>query len=292
MNKKMEAHPNPWLLRPACGLAIASFVFLLGMASPGRSAPPPAPTQSFTNSLGMKFVPVPGTKVLFCVWLTRVRDFEVFVKETGYNPPGGLTNGFSMAKDGWKQRGHSWKNPGFAQTGAHPVCLVNYDDANKFCAWLTRKEFAAGLIKAGQTYRLPTDAEWSQAMGPTKYPWGNKFPPPSGTGNYAGEETKDADWPRDNGIIRGYNDGFARTSPVGSFKANSFGLFDLGGNLWELCDDYFRKGVSSKDRMVRGASWCPDLPAALASSYRYYGVAGDRYAHCGFRCVVVRSSSP
>ena len=276
------------------------------MGSMPKNAPHTALTGGpFTNSLGMKFVPVPGTKVLFCVWLTRVRDFEQFANDSGHNPQ----DGFSLAKDGWKNRGNSWKNPGFAQTGDHPVSLVSFDDANKFCDWLTRKELGSGKLEAGQKYRLPTDAEWSQAVGPAKYPWGVDSPPPSGAGNYAGEEAKDADWPDNFPVIQGYNDGFARTSPVGSFKANSFGLFDMGGNLREWCDDWYRKDLNSEEtrknfpvldhdeggmklRVLRGASWDGSGSASLASSFRGFGGPGFRYASDGFRCVVVRSSSP
>ena len=59
----------------------------------------------WVNSLGMKFVPVAGTKVLFSVWDTRVRDFEMFVKSTGYDATGGM---WSIGKDGDKQRGATW----------------------------------------------------------------------------------------------------------------------------------------------------------------------------------------
>jgi hypothetical protein len=66
----------------------------------------------WVNSLGMKFVPVAGTQVLFSVWDTRVQDFEMFVQSTGYDATGGM---YSMGKDGWKQRGARWKESGFSQ---------------------------------------------------------------------------------------------------------------------------------------------------------------------------------
>ena len=89
---------------------------------------------------------------------------------------------------------------GFQQEDTHPVVKVNWYDANAFCAWLTKKELAEGKIKEGQKYRLPTDAEWSVAVGlgqekgntPKEksrgikdvYPWGKEWPPPKGVGNY------------------------------------------------------------------------------------------------------------
>jgi hypothetical protein len=72
----------------------------------------------------MKFVPAAGTKVLFSVWDTRVPNFEMFVKSTGYDATGGM---FSIGKDGWKQRGATWKEPGFSQAAHHPGVGVSWE---------------------------------------------------------------------------------------------------------------------------------------------------------------------
>ena len=143
----------------------------------------PQASQRRTNSLGMVFVPVPGTSVLFCIWDTRVQDFQQFVDKTGYDATAGM---YSFRSDGQKQRGDTWKHPGFAQGPTHPVCGVSWDDAQAFCHWLTKNERRAGTLAAKQSYRLPTDTEWSAAVGFQKYPWGNQWPPPPGAGNYAG----------------------------------------------------------------------------------------------------------
>jgi hypothetical protein len=95
----------------------------------------------WVNSLGMKFVPVAGTQVLFSVWDTRVQDFETFVKSTGYDATGGM---YSLGKDGWKQRGATWKEPGFSQGANYPVVGVSWNDAEEFCKWLTKRERSAG----------------------------------------------------------------------------------------------------------------------------------------------------
>ena len=109
-----------------------------------------AQANAFVNTLGMKFVPVPGTDVQFCIWETRVKDYAAYAAA-------------NAGVDG------SWKNPfpglKFKQADTHPVVEVSWEDAVAFCEWLTKKEMATGKIKTGQRYRLPTDAEWSVAVG-------------------------------------------------------------------------------------------------------------------------------
>ncbi len=240
----------------------------------------PAKGEPGVNSLGMKFVPVRGAHVLFCIWKTRVQDFEAFVRATGYDATQGM---FSLQADGWSPAGNTWKNPGFTQSPTHPVCGVSWEDAKAFCKWLTEKERADGRLQASQEYRLPTEAEWNAAVGTGKYPWGDQWPPPRNAGNYAGEESK-AGAPVDWKTISGYNDGFARTSPVGNYNANTAGLFDIGGNLWEWCEDLYNR--DSEEHVLRGASWYYDKPDRIQSSYRNKGDPGGRYDDIGFRCVL------
>jgi hypothetical protein len=90
----------------------------------------------WVNSLGMKFVPVAGTQVLFSIWDTRVQDFEAFVRSTGYDATGEM---LSLGKDGLKLRGATWKEPGFSQGANHPVVGVSWNDAKEFCKWLTKR---------------------------------------------------------------------------------------------------------------------------------------------------------
>ena len=99
----------------------------------------------FVNSLGQRFVPVPGIVAYFCVWHTRVSDYEKFVADTSI----------------------AWKQAGFSQAKDHPVVRVSYYDAIAFCNWLTTKETNAGLLPKGYEYRLPKDLEWSAAVGIT-----------------------------------------------------------------------------------------------------------------------------
>ena len=261
----------------------------------------------WVNSLGMKFVPVAGTQVLFSVWDTRVQDFEAFVKSTGYDPRVGM---YSVGKDGWKQRGATWRKPGFSQGPTHPVVGVSWNDAEEFCKWLTKRERSAGVLPENREYRLPKDEEWSAAVGlknevgstPEEkdgkielYPWDipqirdKSWPPPAGAGNYAGEEAKNGDWPTDWAVIEGYNDGYTWTSPVGSFEANFNGLYDMGGNVWQWCEDKYNP--EKQDRVFRGASWNDNAPGDLVASYRGERRPDARYAVYGFRCVVAVESS-
>ena len=192
-------------------------------------------------------------------------------------------------------------NPSNFKLGAdYPVEQVTWDEAKEFCRRLT-----AGLpdkLKGKFVFRLPTDAEWSVAVGLPEesgstpkekdcgitniYPWGTTWPPPSGAGNYCDESTKG----KHEGVITGYNDGYAETAPVGSFKPNQYGLYDLGGNVWEWCED-FHDGISGF-RVLRGAAWLYYDPNYLLSSCRYYNDPDIRYYFIGFRCVSVSGSSP
>jgi formylglycine-generating enzyme required for sulfatase activity len=230
-----------------------------------------SPNHPWENSLGMKFVSVPGIRVLFGVWDVRAKDYAAYAAAGA-----GVDS--------------SWKSPGFEQGPAHPVVNVNCNDAKAFCAWLTEKERQAGLISENQSYRLPTDAEWSVAVGlagegggtpkdkdrKTKgYPWGSKWPPPSGAGNY-------------DSFLKA--DNYESTSPVGSFKANRYGLYDMGGNVWQWCEDFYDR--QSGSRVLRGASWNGNDPDNLLSSNRNYGTPDYRINFIGFRCVLGVGSSP
>jgi len=264
-------------------------VRLAGAAGPDKDHP-------FENSLGMRFVPVPvaeGKPVLFCVWKTRVKDFAAFANDTHYDATQKM---YSFGTKGQGDRNvFNWKSPGFPQTDLHPVCGVSYVDAVAFCQWLSKKE--------SKHYRLPSDHEWSCAAGigdkerasdgprgnhrklAGVYPWGAQWPPPKGAGNYAGEECRGLpNFPKKYAVIDGYRDGFAFTSPVGSFDANALGLYDLGGNLWEWCDDWM--DADHRHRVLRGGSWSDVVPECLLSSFRKHDLPDTRGIVYGFRVVL------
>jgi formylglycine-generating enzyme required for sulfatase activity len=252
------------------------------VAQTGASLPP---RDGYTNSLGMKFVEVKGTDVLFCIHETRYRDYAAYAAEI----PGVDTS--------WKDQ----RRDGFAITARnddHPVTSVSWDDARQFCEWLSKKE--------GWTYRLPTDEEWSVAVGigreekrsgtssPEKlnggiqdeFPWGKKWPPPKGSGNYSDQTRKaritNVKFP----AIDGYDDGFPTTAPVMSFTPNELGIYDLGGNVQEWCDDWYDRGKT--ERVMRGGSYGLAVRGQLLSSFRGHYAPGVRVP--GFRVVLDSSS--
>ncbi len=254
---------------------------LATITEPARTGPGDATKERpFANSLGMKFVPVvnytDGSRVLFSIWETRVQDYAAYAAK---NPGVNLE---------WKD----YEYEGHGQGPDHPVVNVNWEDAKAFCAWLTESERAAGQIGPKDEYRLPTDQEWSHAVGigdredanasPEEknskiegvYPWGTSWPPPKGAGNYRVSD----------------DDGYAFTAPVGSYRANDKGLYDLGGNVWEWCEDWYDPSTQGS-RVLRGASWSYFFhPVFLLSSVRIFSVPDPRVSHIGFRCVLVVGS--
>ncbi|GAH08724.1 unnamed protein product, partial [marine sediment metagenome] len=105
----------------------------------------------FENSLGMRFVPVPitggpsnGKRVLFSIWETRVKDYEVFIKEN---------------------LKIEWSGKRIKQQEDHPAVFMTWQDAVGFCKWLTVKARKGGKLSKDEAYRLPTDHEWSCAVG-------------------------------------------------------------------------------------------------------------------------------
>jgi formylglycine-generating enzyme required for sulfatase activity len=201
----------------------------------------------------------------------------------------------------------NWKNPGFEQDGRHPVTCVSWVDATRYCNWLSRKsglppayDEATGdlLDETGAVtqditrvrgYRLPTEAEWEYAArgGGKTIRFGNgrniarsseiNFDAGSGEHDYA-----------EKGKFR------KQTMPVGSFKPNDLGLYDMAGNVWEWCSDfvgsygnddqvnpYNRTGVQSR-RAARGGRWGGSA-RELRVSARMGWISNDRCNNIGFR---------
>ncbi len=257
------------------------------------------------NSLGMEFLPVPGTKTLMCRTDTRVRDFREFAEATKLHQTGGAgvvqpkeVDGKPVLSMGYDPKA-DWTTPGFEQTAEDPVVSVSWAEAKSFCDWLSKKE--------GRSYRLPTDAEWSAAAGDAKYPWGNTWPPPQMAGNFADQTLHDV-YPQESHILADYRDGAAYTSPVRKCSPNALGFFDLSGNVLQYCEDEYRASLNPPEflakhgelrndqghggyqvHVVRGSSW---MAADLLETVVRRGFSSEyRSALYGFRCVLVEDGA-
>jgi formylglycine-generating enzyme required for sulfatase activity len=180
-------------------------------------------------------------------------------------------------------------NPSWSKNGDdYPVENVSWNDVQEF---IRRLNSRATEVK----FRLPSEAEWEYACRdagkPVKYAWGGEEPRPGGPalGNIADEQSG-FDW-----RVKGYNDGHARTSPVGSFPENGLGLFDMSGNVWEWVQDVYndkayQSGATSDPiyqgpgalRVARGGGWFND-PRYVRCSNRFMYGPGDRGDGLGFR---------
>jgi formylglycine-generating enzyme required for sulfatase activity len=206
-------------------------------------------------------------------------QFAAFVKETGYK-----TDAEKDGQGGWgynaatrKYEGrdpmYSWRYTGWEQTDNHPVVNVTWNDATEFCKWLSKKE--------GRVYELPTEAEWEfacRAGTTTAYSFGDD---PKQLGDYA--------WYSDN------SDG--RPHAVGGKKPNPWGLYDLHGNVFQWCADWYGdkyesgpvkdpKGpAAGKTRVVRGGSWNGG-PNDCRSANRVGDNPGDSTGDTGFRAAL------
>ena len=165
-------------------------------------------------------------------------QFRQFVADTGYKTdaekgekPGAWGWNPDKKEFGFNEK-YSWRNAGFEQTDEHPVVNVSWNDAVEFCKWLSRKE--------GKTYRLPTEAEWEYACRAgttTRYYSGDDPETLAKVGNVADAAAK-AKFPDWTWTIKA-NDGYVFTAPVGKFKPNAFGLYDMHGNAWQWCADWY-----------------------------------------------------
>ncbi|MCA9056442.1 MAG: SUMF1/EgtB/PvdO family nonheme iron enzyme, partial [Planctomycetaceae bacterium] len=167
-------------------------------------------------------------------------EFAKFVAATGYKTEperdgeGGYGwNGTTEKFEGRKPQ-YTWKSWGGNPSDHSPVVNVTWNDATAFCEWLSKEE--------GTTYRLPTEAEWEYACRAGTTSLWSHGDDPEGlalVGNIwdAAAKRKFQKYPQDIGIRA--DDGWEFTAPVGRFRANNFGLYDMHGNVWEWCGDRY-----------------------------------------------------
>ena len=169
--------------------------------------------------------------------------------------------------------------------GNRPVMHVSYNDiTQQFIPWLEKE--------TGQKWRLPSESEWeyaARAGSTSEYYWGD-----TPSGSYA-NGNEHFDWPNDG--YKGESKFSGLTAPVGSYKPNAFGLYDMIGNVWEWTEDCWNDSYTGAptdgsvwqsgdcaQRVLRGGSWVYS-PLGLRSAFRGGDTASDRSYSVGFRLV-------
>ena len=191
--------------------------------------------------------------------------FKAFVGDTGYESKGLMPYGWTGSS--WEQNSkYSWRNPGFSQDDKHPVTCISWNDAVEFCKWLSKK--------TEQNITLPTEAQWEYACragSTTAYFWGSAL-----NGDKA---NCNGNFPCGTTIKGKY---IGKTTPVGSYEANAWGLYDTHGNVWEWCQDWradYPSGSvtdpvgpsTGSNRVLRGGGW-----------YSYARVCRSADRHSGY----------
>lgn len=265
----------------------------------------------FINSFGMKFVKIPAGSFMmgsglssaevakqyggkkewyeddlpqhrvtitrpFYVQTTEVTvgQWRSFIEDSHYKTEAETDGGATILSDNKleEEKGYYWDNPGFEQTEKNPVTCISWNDANAFIKWLNRKE--------ERVYRLPTEAEWEYAgrAGSTgRFYFGNGQ---ARLGKYA--------WY--------WNNSKNHSHAVGEKIPNAWGLYDILGNVWEWCQDWYGKypsdavtdpigPLSGSAKVFRGGSM-HSHDRFCRSAYRGGYSPDGRFTSLGFRLVM------
>jgi formylglycine-generating enzyme required for sulfatase activity len=303
----------------------------ISFASSQETARESAPQrEGTTNSIGMKLVQLPAGEFdmgasdsdelaskdegprhrvrirrpfMMGIHEVTVGQFRAFVDATNYVTAAerGKSSGFISETRTFQydQQGFNWKNLGWKQTDDHPVLNVNWFDAVAFCEWLSKTE--------GRKYRLPTEAEWEYACRAgteSRFITGESIDQLQAIANLQDESlyalrprfstsettsffSKPVSW----------DDTYPFSAPVGSFRPNAFGLYDMLGNAAEWCsdwysEDYYHKSAAAdpmgpfdgKGRIVRGGAFL-HRPMCCRVTWRIGGTPTYHNYIIGFRVV-------
>ncbi len=236
----------------------------------------------------------------FAMAITEVTvgDFERYVKATNARPRASR-RGHSVVYDERsgnfiRRSGVDWRSDydGARALGNAPVMHVSVRDAENYAAWLSEQ--------TGRSYRLPSEAEFEYALrggSSGRYPWGDAGIPPPGSGNFTGSKDVSPSGRHWHNAFVGYGDGWWGPAPVASFRANAFGLHDMGGNLSEWVADCwhasYRRAPSDgaawfnpgcRARVIRGGNWA-NAPEQTRAAWRQSQDSDTTNARIGFRLV-------
>ncbi len=235
--------------------------------------------KKWTNSLSMEFAPL--GEILISTAETRRSDYAEFLKHMVYSdlPPVPVDTDRNL-----------------------PMTCVNRAEAQTFCRWLTHLERDKGFLDNNQSYRLPTDDEWSMAAGLPRekggdpadrngriqgmYPWtGYDWPPNPPPGNFWDQSAAEAVHRKDG--IPGYNDKFPALAPVRSFEAH-LDMYDMAGNVWEWVQEDMGGSNPNVQRwgVLRGGSWRTKDRQEMLASFRYPVPVATQADDVGFRIVL------
>ena len=223
-------------------------------------------------------------------------EYAAFVTATGYGPGDGCAEWTGRLARWTVHAERSWRAPGFAQGGGHPVVCVSWGDAQAYAEWLS--------AETGESYRLPSESEWeyaARAGTTTARYWGAGSDGQCGYANGADAALMKSPFFKPGRASEkvGCNDGAIGTASVGSYGANDFRLFDVLGNVAEWVEDCWHddyRGAPSDGRAWtvggncgrrawRGGSWHGGFggPGRLRSASRSWQGAANRVVHIGFR---------
>ena len=211
------------------------------------------------------------------------REFAVFVKATGRPMDGCVVAIGGKWSDG-RQRGYSFRAPGWKQRSDEPAVCVDWDDATAYAAWLSQK--------TGATYRLLSEDEWEYAARgrTTSARWWGDIATTICMHVNGGDRRFSNIMPADKSANTACDDGFAYTSPVTRFGPNPFGLHDMLGNAWQWTANCFSARPATAaaasgacaGRSIRGGSWHNGV-STLRAATRFSLPPDMRSSSLGFR---------
>ncbi|HWY96942.1 MAG TPA: bifunctional serine/threonine-protein kinase/formylglycine-generating enzyme family protein [Steroidobacteraceae bacterium] len=272
--------PNPGTVIRDCPTCPAMTVLPAGRFKQGS-----APAENGFASAKPQHWVVIGRSFAMSTNAVTVDEFHEFITASGRDMQGCDTY------DGeWKHRPkNNWKNPGFTQAGTHPVTCASWNDAEAYARWLT--------TETKHRYRLPSASEWEYAARAgveAAQPWSADGSSACANANLADGSAahRYPGW-----TVFGCDDGYVYTAPVGSFKANSFGLNDMLGNVLQWTEDCWRPDYSGapidgsartdgncSERELRGGSWFT-TPAYVRADYRNHFAIDYRTSSVGIRLI-------